>query len=526
MYKILIVEDEELVRSSLKKNIYELKSLINSVYEAENGDEAIELAKKIKPNIIIMDIKMPGKSGLDAGKEIKKILPNIKIIFLTAFDFFDYAQEAVKLGAFDYMLKPIRPEELLKALKKILKELILEKRKRNEERKLKEQLIRYMPIIKNSFIQDLVSGKINKLDEITKKSKFLGVSVVSSTVFVASFEETEADHNLSEIKLQYIRYQILELLEKIIGKSGLVSTIDNEKIIILYGHSNIEVDLIEKDIFIGRHIIDTLTTNLNIYISVGIGNFYPSILNIPQSYAEAQKSLRYFKASGKNQLIHISNITREKEELFSIYQKKVISKAFQEKGKLEVIKSIKKLLDSAKGNNLTNAKFFFLELFLQDIDEGLYLEKRKKVILQQVAQLINMESFSDLEKQILKIVDEIFLEFKQIKSLYNKELMKMILKHIKENLDKDLNLNDLARLVHLSPFYLSRQFKNETGKNLKDYINYLRMEKSKNLLLETDYNILLISDKVGFNNVNYFSKVFKKYVGYTPGEWRIRGSLK
>ncbi|MDN5324171.1 MAG: two-component system, response regulator YesN [Clostridia bacterium] len=529
MYKLLIVDDEELERLSLKKNIYKLKSLINWVFEARNGEEAVELAEKVRPDIIIMDIKMPGKSGLEASKEIKESLPNVKILILSAFDFFDYAQEAVKFGAFDYLLKPIRSEQLLNTLKRTLKELIREKRKSNEEKKLKNQLIKYFPVIKNSFIHDLVSGNINTIDEIKKKSEFLGIKIMPSTVFVINvyYEEVHNDPQQSEIKWQYIRHQLLQLLErKILGKSVLISTIDNDKIVLLYGHPNFNEDTKEEDIHIGRKIIDLLTSNFNIYLTVGIGNLYPSILDISQSYIEAKKSLRYFKLTSKNQLIHISNITQEKEALFSIYQRKLILKAFYEDGKQEAIRIIKKFLDEAKkGNNLREIKLFFLELFLQDIDEGVYLENRKKIILQQTAELISIESFFELEKQILKIVDEIFLEFKQIKSLYNKELINMVLRHIEENFAKDLNLDDLAKLVHLSPFYLSRQFKNATGKNLKDYINRLRIEKSKQLLLETDYSVIIISDKVGFNNINYFSKVFKKYVGYTPTEWRLRGSL-
>ncbi|MBV7271304.1 response regulator [Clostridium sp. PL3] len=123
MYKLLIVDDEaferKIIRFMLKKNF----SNVEIVDEAANGDDAILLAQKHKPNIIIMDIKMPGKNGLEAQQSIIQFNPNVKTIILTAFDNFNFAQNAIKLGVVDYILKPIRPDKLSNSLTKVISNL-------------------------------------------------------------------------------------------------------------------------------------------------------------------------------------------------------------------------------------------------------------------------------------------------------------------------------------------------------------------------------------------------------------------
>lgn len=116
MYKLLIVEDVPLERRALRKIVQGRYFNINILEDAKNGIEAIEQAKLYRPDIILMDIRIPEISGLEAQKRIVKILPNVKTIILTAYNEFDYAQEAIKCGVADYLLKPVRPEELVKAI--------------------------------------------------------------------------------------------------------------------------------------------------------------------------------------------------------------------------------------------------------------------------------------------------------------------------------------------------------------------------------------------------------------------------
>lgn len=127
MYKLLIVDDEAFERKVIRFMLKKSFTNIEIVDDATNGEDAILLAKKHKPNIIIMDIKMPEKNGLEAQQAIMQFNPNVKTIILTAFDNFNFAQNAIKLGVVDYILKPIRPDELNESINKIISLLQKEK---------------------------------------------------------------------------------------------------------------------------------------------------------------------------------------------------------------------------------------------------------------------------------------------------------------------------------------------------------------------------------------------------------------
>ena len=120
MYRLLIADDETLERQAMKLVLKRTFKNLDIVEDAKTGDEAILLAKKYSPHIIIMDIKMPNKNGLEAQREISKFLPDVKTIILTAYDDFNFAQDAIKLGVKDYILKPAKPSELKNSINKIL----------------------------------------------------------------------------------------------------------------------------------------------------------------------------------------------------------------------------------------------------------------------------------------------------------------------------------------------------------------------------------------------------------------------
>jgi two-component system response regulator YesN len=140
LLKLLVADDEQLERKALRQIIESQMPVIEVAGEARNGDEAVDLALELEPQIILLDIKMPGKSGLVAAEEIKKMLPKTRLVMLTAFDYFEYAQTALKLGAVDYLLKPIRPRELLKVLEQVVVEIREEISALEENKRVREKL--------------------------------------------------------------------------------------------------------------------------------------------------------------------------------------------------------------------------------------------------------------------------------------------------------------------------------------------------------------------------------------------------
>lgn len=156
MYNLLIVEDEALERRALNIIIKRNLDMVDVVGEAKNGFEAIELAKKFRPDIILMDIEMPELNGLSAQKEIISFLPNVKTIILTAYDSFDFARNAIRLGVFDYILKPVQPNVLTKVITEALSNLLINNTEINENGNINESLIKEaLRYIKENFNQNI-----------------------------------------------------------------------------------------------------------------------------------------------------------------------------------------------------------------------------------------------------------------------------------------------------------------------------------------------------------------------------------
>jgi len=163
---------------------------------------------------------------------------------------------------------------------------------------------------------------------------------------------------------------------------------------------------------------------------------------------------------------------------------------------------------------LEEMKFFFLQVFLSGISIEAVLD------FQDSLKIANAKTYDQLEARIKDKVESLFNKKDEIKSQYNKQLIKKAINYIENNLNKELSLETIASYVHLSPFYFSRQFKSFTGLNLVKYINNLRIKKSMEQLEKSTLSINSISRQCGYKNPNYFCKVFKKNTGFTPMEWR------
>ncbi|MFK4997430.1 response regulator [Bacillus sp. N9] len=187
MYRILLVDDEEIERLGLRKIITEEMGMDSVVIEeAENGRVAIMKAAEFRPNIIFMDIKMPGIDGIEATEEIKRMDKFVKVIMVTAFEAFEYAKQAVKLGVNDYLLKPYSNQEIIHVLNNVINDISIERKNRNHQIKLRDNYNRALSIIQSREITSLIVG--NGGFEMTMYTEDkLGVYEKPSYVMVLEF---------------------------------------------------------------------------------------------------------------------------------------------------------------------------------------------------------------------------------------------------------------------------------------------------------------------------------------------------
>ncbi|MCX7708781.1 MAG: response regulator, partial [Clostridia bacterium] len=174
MLKVLLVDDEEIIRSGIAQGIDWAQLGFQVIGEAEDGEQALQAVKEMRPDVVITDIKMPFMDGLQFIEAVKPQYPNVSIIIISGHDEFHYAQKAVKLGAYDYILKPIELEYLKEILVNIRKEHEVELEKEMEVNHLRDKISENICDLKEKFIEDVLYGKLSA-EEILNKAGYFGI---------------------------------------------------------------------------------------------------------------------------------------------------------------------------------------------------------------------------------------------------------------------------------------------------------------------------------------------------------------
>lgn len=528
MYRALLADDEALEREGLRIILDKNFNNQFDIYEATNGREAIEKAYEIKPDIIIMDIKMPGISGIEAIAEIRKRLSNVKIIVLSAYDSFSYAKEAVNLNVFEYLLKPIKRSTIIECIERAIRLQDKEREKIQNELKLKEKLSSVIPYIENEMVGSIILGDIDKTD-ILQNMNLINFKYNKGFCLVFSYESSSLKKIQDQIEKNYIKKRIenkiRESLKKnfdcIVSKGVLnnivgVIRIDDE--LDTYKLRSLSIDF-------AREVTCKIENETNVIMKAGIGNEYEGLESSSKSYKEALIALKVNSPSRKvNHFadISIGNIYNEEYpfEKENALAEKINMGLLGESQ--ELYKEIIDWIFSAYSDNKKKkTKIIELAIVINRV-------VRSKLQSLDIRDSINAymdydDTDKDLSQLKNRILKDLTVAIDDINNNREKEMDSIIIgakKYIKENYNKDLSLEEVAHNMAVSPYYFSKLFKKKTGENFIDYVTKVRIKKAQGLLRETGKSIKMIAHCVGYNDPNYFSRVFKKITGMSPREFK------
>ena len=274
MYKLLIVDDEPLERQALRFFVEHSKLEIDTILEAGNGIDAVQLALTEQPDLCVLDIKMPGLSGLEVMEQIKSVNKRCRVVFSTAYSYFDYAVRALQLGALDFLVKPVKKETLIRVLNKGIDELDAEQSEAEYKVRIKDMTY----ILEKRILKELVTGQ---LDEETLW--FLEQHGISSDARCAGFF-WRLKREISEEEKESISRHLRRELAHTGYKYQLYAhkrSID----FLLYGRETMQTGKME------RVVIDIFARTLGEYgvqSSFGVGSWVDDITQLEQSYMEAK----------------------------------------------------------------------------------------------------------------------------------------------------------------------------------------------------------------------------------------------
>ena len=538
MLKIFLAEDEYVVREGIKNNIDWASHGYEFVGEASDGELALPMIQKLKPDIIITDIKMPFMDGLELSRLIKKEFPWMEIIILSGYAEFDYAKEAIAIGVAHYLNKPISGDELIAELDK----LSIKVEKSKQERELKEKYAREMA--ENSLkertelFKRMVEGN-SSAGEIIELADRLSMDISAGAYNVFLFKAISTHHEEDEYSTSVVEIyrQFQEVIE---GAGALIfdHTIEGKAILFKAG-SREELEGIMKETI--DKILDIMKAYDYVNYYGGIGVCVSRLTQIQESYEKASHAYahRYMTdASGifdyADMANEISVSSSEKFNLSSINPSSLDRnriKEFLRKGsEQETVYFVDEFLTGLGENALNSTMFrqyiatdvyFAVSAFMEE--RGL---DRDEINPFDVA----AGDVSDAEKTRAYILKTIKTAARardnQASNKYG-DIIDEVRSYIDEHYgDENLSLNTLASRVNFSPNHLSTIFSAQTGETFIKYLTDYRMDKAKELLRCTGKRSVDISVEVGYKDPHYFSYLFKKTQGMTPTQYRNTGNLK
>jgi len=520
MYKLLIADDEQFFRDSVKSVIEKNINNVVVVGTAKSGREAIEKAETLKPDVILMDIMMPGINGIEAIKEIRYRLRDVVFIILTAYDKFDFVREAIKQEVMDYLLKPVDQEAIIQTVKKSVEIINKNREKRKKELELKEKLERAIPILENGFFYSLLFF-YDHSKEIENYRELLELNEEGGYVITIKLGETISEYKSAQILYQYFRDVLKSKYKCIIGPF-----MHNRIFVFIPGNVKRNIAATRQEaVSIAEYIYDLLTKKADVKIFIGIGRTYP-LKDIIKSYYESLKAVNTLTESG---IMHIMDVPAESASKSEhTYEKEKLLLDRVASGDTEVcMQTFEQIYDDLFKEYATSfqtVKKKLLELMVlirhlgctYRIEDEEYFKKGDYI-----EDFLKIEDPVELKTCCKKRIEYVSRCIKSVreKRINNRLILKAI-EYIRKNYRNKITLEEVANELNISPHYFSKLFKDEVGETFIDYLTSLRIQKSKELLAENQLSGKEICFEIGYGDPNYFSRNFKRIVGITPTEYK------
>jgi two-component system response regulator YesN len=523
---VLIVDDEYLIRDGLARSIDWATLGFDLVEIAEHGVEALEMIDKTMPDLILTDVRMPFMDGLELIKSVKARYPELCVIIISGHEEFSYAKTALQLDAFDYVLKPINLLELEIVIKKAIVHINLQDERNKEICNIKSQILTYIPILKERFILDIIFGKLSN-NQIASNTLEFGFN--PNHYYITAFIEVDGSFcNPSDLSVEGQKKLEMYFENDLNNTSStFICNISTHEYLLLLS-SDIQTKLEDELIKIVSVILDK-GTEYSLSLTISTGSTVTSINDLRLSYENSILTSNGKFMSGGNRILLFSELEKQSSlnnmESYDISAFKNALVFSDKKSILDEFNKIRSLVLLQKQPSKIVLQLLCFNIFLecrralqeQGAEVEVIIENPQEnfqKLLDQPSYEIMFDHLESLVVEILDYRDE--LRFKQ----YSFDVDKAK-KFIKINYkDVTLSLKSISKHINMSACYFSVIFKKEAGITYINYLTSIRVEKAKDLLLNSDLKVYEVAYEVGYDNPTYFSTLFKKLTGISPFDYK------
>ena len=522
MYSLMVFDDEQIVIESVKHIVDNEFANIQVTQTARSGREAIEKVRLERPDIILTDIRMPGINGLEAVKEIKKIHHNIKFIIMSVYEYFEFAQQAVELGACEYLTKPVNRSRLVETLERIVRELDEERRKFDQELETKEKLDKMLSVLEHSFIYSLL---LSQEADIGRYKELFDIQCETGYIFILTFgERTHQEQGVAlgdSVQNQKFYTFFRDCLKY--KSKCIVGPVMLDRVVV-YVAQSVEDEYSQRVAAISyiESIVRKIEHKYNMKFKVGIGKIH-SDRDILISYQEALKALNHTEGQ---KIIHIDdiapNISNMGFEMFA--EENRLIKAI-EKGDsqlcLSILTDMFSKYDNIMGQEGVRNRLIEIVIVAHRLAIENGVENDKCIEYSgYLTQLLGCTSRLEFEQMLIEKIGGIARRISRSKEKTIGFIVDKANKIISERFNQELTLDDISKELYISPQYFSRLYKQEMGINFIEKLTAVRMENAKKLMKSSDLSIKEICYLSGYSDPNYFSRLFKKFEGVSPSTYQ------
>ncbi|MEK8126623.1 response regulator [Paenibacillus filicis] len=537
MHKLLIVEDEPAFREGILTMIDWESEDIRILGTASNGRKALELMELEQPDILLTDIRMPQMSGLELIAEVSGRGWDLIPVLLTGHSEFEYAQQAVKLGVLDYILKPCSPKQVREAIARAKVKLIYTRSQHQQVDRLERQWNANVRAIKEDRLMKwLRAAKPRTMAECLAEIGEYGIKLTDNPALVIVFRfDKKALNALSytESDLPLIRYAAANIMEESIGDRfggrHELLTLEDQFVLIAGSPDGLRHTDIQERL---EPIQRNLSTFLKVSISIGVGG-ETQLTHLHQSYRDAQEVLsqRFFHG-GKGVFLAgdtvesapAATLTPKFQEDFADLEQR-IREALAASNYSDFVVEVEEWLHTFKEQDLSIRRihlhsYAFIDSLIREIKaaNGELVKEAVKQFEGFAEQVQHQETFEELST-LLTVVIQKFVEYRHTKKQPHKTIQ-YVLCLIDEKYMTNLTLKSIAEEVFISQSHLSTLFRQEMGINFLDYLHQYRIEKAKQLFKHEGSKVYTVAREVGYYDEAHFVRFFKKWTGMLPSQYK------
>lgn len=525
-YNILFVDDEEVIRESFLKLVDWEAYQFDVAGVFKNGETAWEYISEHPVDIVVTDINMPFMTGIDLLENIRIMKSNIRVLLLTGYEYFEYAQKAVQLKAFDFLMKPVTTERLLNAVEKAVLDI-------EKEAAAAEAVENNKELSRSYFVNQLLNGKLVP-EEIEEKSRALSFPVNGGSYLVMVMAVDSAkgepipEREAEELKrsLQdWISKKKLKMEEQL-GKSFVLYFARNIslhiRMVLATENSNLFTEEFTESF--ARLLLQADEKKQEYRLTVAAGKTHFHMEELPNSFQDVMNTLEKRHVMGIGKVFYTKNLTLQPKAADTIVLPTDTLLQHIRLGMVEDvhkdIQSIFRIFRHKEYLPLESARMVTTELAITAFKGEVSVKDQSVSYLFYLNRIQQMNTLDEMEEDITGLAVQI-AERRKSGGNHKKRTAQQALEYLRNNYaDETLSLNDVAEYLNISIPYLAVLFKQETNQNFSAHLLEIRMEKAKELLRTTGKTVSEISEMIGYSSAQYFAVCFKKYTGVSPGSYR------